>query len=53
LLIFSTAKGKTLEEMGDLFGDEVVVHLADDGRHIVETEKAPDAEYVEQVPKRV
>ncbi|CAK7215417.1 hypothetical protein SCUCBS95973_002465 [Sporothrix curviconia] len=30
-------KGKTLEEMGDLFGDEVVVHLANDGRGFVET----------------
>lgn len=30
-------KGKTLEEMGDLFGDEVVVHMADDGRGFVET----------------
>jgi hypothetical protein len=25
---------KTLEEMGDLFGDEVVVHFAGDGVHI-------------------
>jgi hypothetical protein len=30
-------KGKTLEEMGELFGDEVVVHMGSDGQIIEET----------------
>lgn len=32
--------GKSLEEIGELFGDEVVVHLTEDGHGIVEQEKA-------------
>jgi len=28
---------KTLEEMGDLFGDEVIVHITGDGEHFEET----------------
>lgn len=31
--------GLSLEEMGDLFGDEVIVHMTKDGHHIVEQEK--------------
>lgn len=30
-------KHKTLEEMGELFGDEVVTHLTADGQDVVET----------------
>lgn len=33
---------KTLEEMGDLFGDEVAVHIAGDGVHFVETSETDD-----------
>lgn len=44
-------KGVPLEEMGDLFGDEVVVHLAQDGRGIVESDKMT-AEHVEETPKQ-
>jgi hypothetical protein len=36
----------SLEEIGELFGDEVVVHLANDGHGIVEDEK-PRLEEVE------
>lgn len=32
------SSGKTMEEMGDLFGDEVVVRMADNGRELVEGE---------------
>lgn len=34
-LIFET-RGKTLEEIGELFGDQVVVHMTADGRGIME-----------------
>lgn len=32
-------KNLSLEEIGELFGDEVVVHLSADGHHVVESEK--------------
>ena len=32
----------SLEEIGDLFGDEVIVHLTADGHGIVETGKVSD-----------
>jgi hypothetical protein len=38
----------SLEEIGELFGDEVIVHLTQDGHGIVEEEKTT-AVYVEQV----
>lgn len=41
-LIFET-RGKTLEEMGDFFGDRVVVHLTADGRGVVEEEGNTEA----------
>jgi hypothetical protein len=39
----------SLEEIGGLFGDEVVVHLTNDGHGIVETEKVGGVERVEEV----
>jgi hypothetical protein len=51
----------SLEEVGDLFGDEVVVHLTQDGHGIVESDQVAkagiipgektDVENVEQVSK--
>jgi sugar phosphate permease len=38
--------GLSLEEMGELFGDEVVVHLTSDGHGIVESEK-PEVQHFE------
>lgn len=32
-------KGKSMEEMGDLFGDKVVVHMSKDGNHLVDLKK--------------
>ena len=40
-------KGLPVEEIGALFGDEVVVHLTKDGQGIVEDK--PEAEQVERV----
>jgi hypothetical protein len=37
----------SLEEIGELFGDEVVVHLTTDGHGIVETEKVAQIEHRE------
>lgn len=39
--IFET-KNLALEEIGDLFGDEVIVHLTADRTKVVETEHAED-----------
>ncbi|KAF2665415.1 general substrate transporter [Microthyrium microscopicum] len=39
----------SLEEVGELFGDEVVVHLTADGHGIVETEKVAEIEHKEHV----
>lgn len=39
---------KTMEEMGDLYGDEVVVHLSADGNDIIEG-KGARVELVERV----
>ena len=36
----------SLEEIGELFGDEVVVHLTKDGHGIVESEK-PEVQHFE------
>lgn len=41
------SSGKTMEEMGDLFGDAVVVHMADNGRELVEGESRVDLETFE------
>lgn len=35
-------KGVPMEELGALFGDEVVVHLTSDGHGIVEDKRAPE-----------
>jgi hypothetical protein len=35
--------GKSLEEIGELFGDEVVVHLTQDGHGIIEGDKVAHA----------
>jgi hypothetical protein len=40
-LIFET-QGKTLEEIGELFGEQVVVHITSDGRGIVEADLDKD-----------
>lgn len=51
-------KGLTLEEMGDLFGDEVVTHLTDNGKGIVEVDAMAELEEkvaaseIEDVPGR-
>ena len=42
-------KGLPVEEIGDLFGDVVVVHLTEDGQNIVEKAEGPSAECVEVV----
>ncbi|CAK7206968.1 hypothetical protein SEUCBS139899_009775 [Sporothrix eucalyptigena] len=42
-------KNLSLEEIGELFGDEVVVHLSADGHHVVEAEKV-DVTLVENKP---
>ena len=42
-------KGLPVEEIGDLFGDKVVVHLTQDGQGIVEKLEGPNAEFVEVV----
>ncbi len=39
--------GKTLEEMGALFGDEVVIHFAADGTGLVEVDA--DAAFAEKI----
>jgi hypothetical protein len=39
----------SLEEIGEIFGDEVVVHLTNDGHGIVESEKVGGVERVEEV----
>jgi hypothetical protein len=39
-------KGKTLEEMGELFGDEVVVHLGEDGQIVEQKVGGKDEESV-------
>jgi len=39
----------SLEEIGELFGDEVVVHLSADGHGIVEQQKLQAAVHIEEV----
>lgn len=43
----------SLEEIGELFGDEVVVHLRADGHGIVEEDKLQEATHIEVVPEKV
>ena len=45
-LFLPETKGKTMEEMGDLFGDTVVTHLVD-GHHLIELEKGGEEIMVE------
>lgn len=37
--VIPETKNLSLEEIGELFGDEVVVHLSEDGHRVVEAEK--------------
>lgn len=39
----------SLEEIGELFGDTVVVHLTRDGHGLVEGDKATQVEHVEEL----
>jgi hypothetical protein len=41
--------GKSMEEMGDLFGDEVIVHLTGDGTGLIEMDKLPTVENIYDV----
>ncbi|OAA55853.1 General substrate transporter [Niveomyces insectorum RCEF 264] len=45
-------KNLSLEEIGDLFGDEVVVHLTADGHHLVEEEMKVTQPVCAEVEKR-
>lgn len=42
-------RGRPVEELGALFGDEVVLHLTSDGRGLVEKTNAADVNQVELV----
>jgi len=45
-LFLPESAGKSMEEMGDLFGDEVVVHMTADGTGLVEKELETDVHEV-------
>lgn len=42
-------RGRPVEELGALFGDEVVLHLTSDGRGLVEKTNGADVNQVELV----
>jgi hypothetical protein len=42
-------RGKPVEEMGALFGDEVVLHITADGRDLVEKDVGVELTHVEAV----
>jgi hypothetical protein len=45
-------RGRPVEEMGALFGEEVVLHMTSDGRGLVEKSDGVDLQHVEVIPTK-